>query len=135
MNNGCSKTLSGPMSGLTCTAATLNLETDVAFGLEPEPGVDRAWRQPAQHLVAHAVELRRCDGEVASVERNGFVRSVSEGVCPRALAEPEADLPAPPDATAAGDQGLRAVPRVAGELAKFEQSIGLHVRQRLSPGE
>jgi hypothetical protein len=75
------------------------------------------------NLVAHAVELRRRDGEVAGVERSGIVHPVSEGVCPRALAEPEVDLSAPPDAAAAGDQGLRAVPSDAGELAEFEQSI------------
>jgi len=107
----------------------------VACGLEPEPGVNRAWRRPARHLAAHAVELRRRDAEVAGVERNGFVRPVSEGVCPRALPEPAVDLPAPPDAAAAGDQGLEAVPRVAGELAEFEHAIGLNIRQRLSPGE
>jgi hypothetical protein len=51
------------------------------------------------------------------------VRPVSEGVCPRALAELDVDLPAPPDAAAARDQGLTAVPSDAGELAKFEHSI------------
>ena len=48
---------------------------------------------------------------------------VSAGVCPHALAEPEVDLPAPPDVAAAGDQGLRAVPSGAGELARFEHAI------------
>jgi hypothetical protein len=85
--------------------------------------------------VAHAVELRRRDAEVAGIERNGFVRPGSEGVCPRALAEPEVNLPAPPDAAAAGDQGLRAVPGDAEELAKFEQAIGLNVRRCFSPVE
>jgi hypothetical protein len=91
-------------------------------------------RRPAQHLVAHAVESRRRDAEVTGIERNGFVRPVSEGVCPRALAEAGVDLPAPPDA-AAGDQGLRAVPRVAGELAKCEHAIGLLARLLLNLGE
>src|SRR5450759_488560 len=50
----------------------------IACGLEPEPCVDRASRRPAQHLAAHAVELRRRDAEVPVVERNGFVHPVSE---------------------------------------------------------
>ncbi len=32
MNSGHSKTMSSPMSGFACTAATRNLQTDVAFG-------------------------------------------------------------------------------------------------------
>jgi hypothetical protein len=42
MNNGRSKTLSGPMSGLTCTAATRNLQTDVAFGRTADDGGNQA---------------------------------------------------------------------------------------------
>ena len=57
----------------------------IASGPERGPGVDRVWRRSAQHLLAHTVELRRRDAEVAGVERNGFVRPVSERVCPRAL--------------------------------------------------
>ena len=50
---------------------------EIAFGFEQEPGVDRAERRLAQHLAAHAVEMRRGDAGFAGVEGHGFVRAVA----------------------------------------------------------
>jgi hypothetical protein len=58
MNNGRSKTLSGPMSGLTCTAAIRNLQTDVAFGRGADLPID---------VAAHLKQADSCRSTVVSI--------------------------------------------------------------------